>query len=75
MDKNKESVAFKKIMDIIRNSCDLTSYECYYLRGCLSYQAEKIAEAEYHAEAARKNELNRKQNYNPNITMISCGSK
>lgn len=54
---------YKGIVLILEKSCDLTV--------C----ARKAENTSYHTEAARKNELNRKQNYNPNITMISCGSK
>ncbi len=41
MDKNKESTAYKRITEILDFSCDLTPYECYYLRGRLSAYAEK----------------------------------
>ena len=46
MDKNKESTAYKRITEILDFSCDLTPYECYYLRGRLSAYAEKIMDAE-----------------------------
>ena len=48
----KESTAYKRIIDIMRNSCDLTAEECYYLRGRLVVHAEKVAETSCHAETA-----------------------
>ncbi len=71
MDKNKESTAYKRITDILKFSCDLTSYECYVLRGWLAYCA---GEAEK-AEALQKSRSHRNLNHKPNITMINCNSK
>lgn len=74
MDKNKESTAYKRITEILDFSCDLTPYECYYLRGRLSAYAEKIMDAEA-IEALQTSKPHRNSNHNPNVTMINCNRK
>lgn len=67
----QHSATYNLIVDIMRNSKDLTSDECYNLQGRLSIYAEAVEKALYFAKTAQKSEPRQ----TPNITMIKCSSK
>lgn len=74
MDKKKESAAYKGIVAILENSCDLTSHECYVLRGWLAYCAGKAEKKEAFCfdKTAQSSKPHHSIDHTPNITMINC---